>query len=128
MENSQKQRNKARKARVMRIRKKVRGTAERPRLTVTKSNKHLYAQLIDDVNGVTLKGVGTLTEDHKALGFKGDETGSARAKAAKHLGAQIADAAKALNIEEIVFDRGRWKFHGTIKTLAESARESGLKF
>jgi large subunit ribosomal protein L18 len=128
MENSQKQRNKARKARVMRIRKKVRGTAERPRLTVTKSNNHLYAQLIDDEAGVTLKGVGTLTQEHKSLGIVGDDTGSARMKAAKHLGAQIAGAAKSLNIDKIVFDRGRWKYHGVIKALADSVREAGLTF
>ena len=128
MENSQKQRNKARKARVMRIRKKVRGTAERPRLTVTKSNKHLYAQLIDDVNGVTLKGVGTLSEAHRTLGIKGDDSSSARLKAAKQLGTELAEFAKSINVDTVVFDRGRWKYHGIIKALADSAREASLKF
>lgn len=128
MENSQKQRNKARKARVMRIRKKVRGTAERPRLTVTKSNKHLYAQLINDVDGVTLIGVGTLTKEHKSLGIVGDEAGSAKMNAAKHLGAQIAAAATGLDIKKVVFDRGRWKYHGVIKALAESVRAANIDF
>lgn len=128
MENSQKQRNNARKARVMRVRNKVRGTTERPRLTVSKSNKNLYVQLIDDSIGKTLKGVGTLSKEYKSLGAKGDDTNSARMKAAKHLGTQIAGFAKELNIDKVVFDRGSYSYHGIIAAIADSAREAGLNF
>ncbi len=128
MENSQKQRNKARKNRLMRNRKKLQGTSERPRLSVIKSNKHLYAQLIDDVNGKTLKGVGTLTAGFKALALNGDGSESSKMKASKHLGAEIAGAAKALGIERVIFDRGSRQYHGIIKALADSAREAGLDF
>lgn len=121
MDNSKKNRNRARKTRVMRVRKHVRGSAERPRLTVSKTNLHIYAQLIDDEKSITLAGVGTLSKQNKSLGGKSKET-------ARHIGKQIADLAKKHNITTVVFDRGRYKFHGVIAELANGAREAGLQF
>ncbi len=123
MDNSQKKRHKARKSRVMRVRKHVRGTAEKPRLTVSKTNAHVYAQIIDDVQGVTLAGVGTLSKENKSTSLNRKSKESAR-----RIGQQIAELAKAKNIETVVFDRGRYKFHGVIAELAAGAREAGLHF
>lgn len=102
-----------------RIRKKVSGTAERPRLAVNFSNKHIHAQLIDDEAGVTIAAA-TTTQ-------KGAAAGSNSETAAK-IGSQIAEAAKAKKIGEVVFDRGGFIYHGKVKALAEAAREGGLKF
>ena len=120
MDNSQKRRKIARRARVFRVRKGVRGTAEKPRLTVSKTNQHIYAQLIDDQKGVTLAGLGTMTKEFK-------ESGKSK-EAARSIGMQMADLAKKLNVNTIVFDRGRYKFHGIIAELANAAREAGLQF
>ena len=104
----------------IRVRGKVSGTPERPRLNVFRSNANIYAQLIDDVNGVTLVSANTLEKD-----FEG-ATGNA--EAAKKVGQLIAERAKAKGIEEVVFDRGGYIFHGRVAALAEGARENGLKF
>ena len=112
--------NKARQKRHGRVRNKVSGTAARPRLNVFRSAKHIYAQLIDDVAGTTLAAASTMEK-----GFDG--TGGNK-EAAKKVGQQIAQAAKAKGIEEVVFDRGGYLFHGRVKELAEGAREGGLKF
>ena len=120
MDNSQRKRAIARKARVFRVRKKVRGTAEKPRLTVSKTNQHIYAQLIDDQKGLTLAGLGTMTKEYKEDGKSKD--------AARKIGTQIADLAKKMNVNTIVFDRGRYKFHGIVAELANAAREAGLQF
>ncbi|MBL8014933.1 MAG: 50S ribosomal protein L18 [Candidatus Doudnabacteria bacterium] len=98
------------------IRKNVSGVAEKPRLSVYRSNKHIYAQLIDDVKGVTL----AAASDHA-------EKGNPVQKAAA-VGAKIAQLASKLGISTAVFDRGGYKFHGRVKSLADSAREAGLKF
>lgn len=120
MDNSKKNRNRARKSRVMRVRKRVRGNAEKPRLSVSKTNCHIYAQLIDDELGVTLGGFGTLSKTCSEK-RKSKET-------AKEIGQQIAALAKKRNINSVVFDRGRYKFHGIVAELANSAREAGLQF
>lgn len=120
MDSSKAKRQKARQNRAFRVRKKVQGTDVRPRLTVSKTNKHIYAQLIDDNAGVTIAGVGTLSKENKTLG-KSRES-------AKTIGKQIAELAKKKNIEVVVFDRGRYKFHGVVAELAEGAREAGLQF
>ena len=112
--------NAMRLKRHVRVRGKVSGTAERPRLNVFRSNANIYAQLIDDVNGVTLVSANTLEKD-----FEG-ATGNA--EAAKKVGQLIAERAKAKGIEEVVFDRGGYIFHGRVAALAEGARENGLKF
>lgn len=123
MDNSKKRRKVAREARVMRVRKNIRGTADKPRLTVSKTNLHLYVQLVDDEKGVTLAGVGTLSKPNQDKEFNRKSKGSAR-----RIGTQIAELAKKLKIDTVVFDRGRYKFHGVIAELANSAREAGLQF
>lgn len=103
-----------------RIRKKVAGTSSRPRLAVYRSNKSIYAQIIDDSKGITIASASTHTEGL-------DNTGNKTAQA-KAVGINIASKAKSLNIEEVVFDRGGNLYHGRIKSLADGAREGGLKF
>ncbi|MDE3045838.1 MAG: 50S ribosomal protein L18 [Verrucomicrobiota bacterium] len=123
MDNSQRRRKVARDSRVLRVRKNIRGTAEKPRLTVSKTNQHLYAQLVDDEKGITLAGIGTLSKPNQSGEFKRKSKESAR-----RIGVQIAEFAKKLNINAVIFDRGRYKFHGVIAELANSAREAGLQF
>ena len=112
--------NAMRMKRHVRVRGKVSGTTERPRLNVFRSNANIYAQIIDDVNGVTLVSANTLEKD-----FEG-ATGNI--EAAKKVGALVAERAKAKGIEAVVFDRGGYIFHGRVAALAEGAREAGLKF
>jgi len=114
-------RNEARKRRHMRVRKKVFGTPQRPRLCVYKSLRHIYAQLIDDTTGRTLAAASTLDPS-----FNG--TGGCNIASAKRVGELIAERAKELGIEQVVFDRGGYPYHGRVKALAEAARERGLKF
>ena len=109
-----------RRIRHRRLRKKVAGTPERPRLYVFRSHKQLYAQLIDDDRAITLGGFGTLS---KTSSVKKKSKESAR-----EIGKQIAELAKKQNINSVIFDRGRYKFHGIIAELANSAREAGLQF
>ena len=104
----------------IRVRGKISGTPECPRLNVFRSNANIYAQIIDDVNGVTLASASTLDKD-----FEG-ATGNV--EAAKKVGAVLAERAKAKGIEEVVFDRGGYVYHGRVAALAEGAREGGLKF
>ena len=111
--------NKVRQRRHTRVRGKISGTAERPRLNVYRSNKNIYAQLIDDVAGVTLASDSTLD--------KSVETAPKTEQAAK-VGALIAERAKAAGVEVVVFDRGGYLYHGRVQALAEAAREAGLKF
>ncbi len=113
-------RTRVRKKRAFRVRKKVRGTAERPRLSVHKTIKHIGAQLIDDENGVTLAMFSTLSKE--ATGQKKSKDG------ARFVGQKIAELAKGKKIGSIVFDRGRFKYHGLVAALAEGARDGGLKF
>ena len=104
----------------LRVRKKIAGTNERPRLNVFRSNANIYAQIIDDVNGVTLVSASTLD--------KGFEGACGNAEAAKKVGMLVAERAKAKGIETVVFDRGGNIYHGRVAALAEGAREGGLVF
>ena len=104
----------------VRVRGKISGTPECPRLNVFRSNANIYAQIIDDVNGITLVAANTLEKD-----FEG-ATGNV--EAAKKVGAVLAERAKAKGIEEVVFDRGGYVYHGRVAALAEGAREGGLNF
>lgn len=112
--------NEARLKRHRRVRGKISGTGERPRLNVFRSSKHIYAQIIDDVNGVTL--VAASSMDKGFEGFGGNK------EAARKVGQAIGKLAIEKKIEEVVFDRGGYLYHGRIKELADGARESGLKF
>ena len=103
-----------------RIRKKISGTAERPRLAVHFSNQNVYAQLIDDTSGQTLAAASTLD---KAVGAKG-----ANAESAAKVGEAVAKKAKDAKIDTVVFDRGGYQYHGKVKALADAAREAGLNF
>ncbi len=107
--------------RKLRIRARVEGTMERPRLSVFRSNMHLYVQLVDDVKGHTLVAASTLEEELK------DKEGGTM-EGAKTLGNLVAKRALAKNISEVVFDRSGYLYHGQIKSLADAAREGGLKF
>jgi large subunit ribosomal protein L18 len=111
----------ARLRRQARGRKKIAGTADRPRLVVTRSSRHVLAQVIDDARGVTLASASTMEADVRAS--SGDK--SAKAKA---VGKLVADRAKAAGVENVVFDRAGNKYHGRIAALADSAREAGLGF
>ncbi len=124
MSDKNKIKNFRRLRRKKRIHKIVSGTSERPRLAVFRSAKNIYAQLIDDVDNRTLTGVSTLTPD---LNGQVSEAKS-RVDAAKLVGKAIADKAKALKVETVVFDRGGYLYHGRVKAVAEGARENGLKF
>lgn len=112
--------NKKRLKRHKRVRAKISGTVATPRLCVYRSLKNIYVQIIDDVAGKTLVSASTLEKGFD--GYGGNK------EAAKKLGAVIAERAKANGIEEVVFDRGGYLYHGRVKELAESAREGGLKF
>ena len=112
--------NKARLHRHKRVRGKISGTAARPRLNVFRSTNHIYAQLIDDVKGVTLAAASTLDKEFDGNG--------GNKEAAKKVGKMIAQKAAEKGITNVVFDRGGYIFHGRVKELAEGAREGGLKF
>ncbi len=109
-----------RKRRHIRVRRKVNGTAECPRLCMYRSNTNIYAQIIDDVTATTLVSASTLDKEVK--------TKHANKEAAKEVGALIAKKAKAKKISDVVFDRSGYQYHGIVKELAESAREGGLNF
>ncbi len=100
------------------IRNKISGTSDNPRLSIFRSNKAIYAQIINDVDGVTLASVSSLNLDNKAT----------KTEVAKQIGINIAEAAKSKGIENVVFDRNGFLYHGRVKALAEGAREGGLKF
>ncbi len=117
---SKKDKNVQRLKRHRRVRAKISGTAERPRLAVYRSNKYIYAQIIDDVKGTTL-----VAASSNEAGFEG--TGSNK-EAARKVGKMVAERAVQKGIEEVVFDRGGYIYHGRVSELAEGAREGGLKF
>jgi len=105
------------------VRKGILGTAGRPRLTVFRSSKHIYAQLIDDSTGVTLAAASSASPSVRSgLGYGGN------VKAAQAVGKQLAEAAKAKGIGTVAFDRGHYRYHGRVKALADAAREGGLQF
>jgi large subunit ribosomal protein L18 len=106
-----------------RIRKKVNGDGERPRMSIFRSAKHIYAQVVDDTSGNTLVHVSTLTKDLKSASEE-----SNKCDAAKVVGRAVAEACKAKGISKVAFDRNGFIYHGRIKALAEAAREAGLDF
>jgi len=109
-----------RERRHLRVRKKVSGTTERPRLSVYRSEKNIYAQIIDDVKGITLVSASSLDKDFEGLG--------SNKEAAKKVGELIAKKALDKGINNVIFDRGGFIYHGRVKELAEGAREAGLQF
>ncbi len=105
------------------VRRHVRGTAERPRLTVFRSSKHIYVQLVDDVQGATLATASSRTKEVRAsLKYGGNKN------AATVIGKKIAEIAKSKGITKVCFDRGHYRYHGRVKALADGAREGGLQF
>ncbi len=113
-----------RKVRHLRVRRKVSGTPERPRLSVFRSLEHIYAQLIDDTKGVTLVSASSLDPE-----LRGSlESGGGTVDAAREVGRLVGRKAVACGIKRVVFDRGGYKFHGRVAALAEGAREEGLEF
>ena len=121
MSDSAKQKREARIRRHRRVRKKVLGTAERPRLAVFRSNRHITAQVIDDRAGRTLASASTLEADLRS-------GATSNVEAAAKVGALVAERAKAAGVDKVVFDRGGFMYHGRIAALADSARDAGLEF
>jgi len=119
VEDKQRLREKRRR----RIRYRVVGTTERPRLSVFRSSKHIYAQVIDDESGRTVAAASTLDAGYRESGKTG-----ANADAAKAVGQMIAERAKEKGVAQVVFDRGGYQYHGRVKSLADAAREAGLEF
>ena len=111
-----------RKRRHLRVRKKVRGTAARPRLAVFRSNRHIYAQVIDDVSGLTLASASTMEATVRTAGSTGTVA------AAKAVGERVGERAKAAGVDTVVFDRGGFKYHGRVAAVADGARGAGLEF
>jgi large subunit ribosomal protein L18 len=115
--------NKIRKRKHVRVRKKISGTADCPRLCVYRSNSHIYAQIIDDEAGVTLVSASSLDKD-----IKGEISNGSNIEAASAVGKLVAERAAAKEIKDVVFDRGGYLYHGRVQALAEAAREAGLNF
>ncbi|MBD3235367.1 MAG: 50S ribosomal protein L18 [Candidatus Eisenbacteria bacterium] len=123
MKSIAKQRRDSRIKRHRRIRKRLRGTQERPRLCVFRTSKHVYAQIVDDVRGVTLGGASSQSPE------LGDELqGKNKTEISRRVGELVAERAKAAGIEKVCFDRGGYLYHGRIKAFAEGARKGGLEF
>ncbi|MEL7432016.1 MAG: 50S ribosomal protein L18 [Chlamydiota bacterium] len=123
MEKRLDKRNRQRISRSKRVRRHLKMCTNRLRLSVSKTNKHLFAQIIDDETGKTLFGIGT-----RGKQFQGTEFAKRSKHAAEKIGQLIAEEAKTQNIDEVVFDRGRYKYHGVIAIMADAARNHGLKF
>lgn len=111
------------KARALRVRKKLRGSSVKPRLCVVKSNKHIQVQLINDEDGITIGSTSTLSKE-----FRNTEFNKKNKDSAAKMGEAIAKIASEKNIREVVFDRGPHEYHGTLKVLADEARKNGLQF
>lgn len=124
--NVQEQIQERRLRRQRRVRKRLTGTAERPRLAVFRSSKHIYAQVIDDAAGKTLATAGTGEKDLKSQ--LGDNAYGGNKAAAAIIGKAIAERAKAAGIDKVCFDRRSYKYHGRVQALADAAREAGLQF
>ena len=123
MADKQKKKQKRLERRKWSIRNHLSGTTERPRLSVFRSDKHIYAQVIDDLAGRTLASAASTNAD-----VRGDLKTGANVEAAKRVGRAIAERAKAVGVGQVAFDRGGRKYHGRIKALADAAREGGLSF
>jgi len=117
------ERRESRKKRQVRVRRKVKGSPDRPRLCVFRSAKHIYAQIIEDTTGTTLVSASTVVKE-----VGGDLPSSGNVAAAKQVGKKIAEQALSKNITQVVFDRNGFLYHGRIKALADAAREAGLSF
>ncbi|MBS3812397.1 50S ribosomal protein L18 [Candidatus Bipolaricaulota bacterium] len=115
-------REKRRKIRHNRIRSKLRGTASKPRVSVRKSNRHIYAQAVDDLKGETIAAASTLSSDLD------EEVTNATVETAKKVGAMLAERLSDKGIEEVVFDRGGYPYHGKVQALADQMREEGMVF
>ena len=119
----QKAKHKRQLRRRLHVRRKITGTSERPRLSVFRSSKHIYAQLIDDLEGVTLASASSQLPDiHSQVAYGGNK------KAAAVVGKKLAEAAKEKGISKVAFDRGHYRYHGRVQALADAAREGGLQF
>ena len=114
--------NESRQRRKVRIRKKISGTSERPRLVIYRSNLHVYAQIVDDLDGATLVATSTLSLAKGEAGMHCNKSG------AEKVGMEIARMAKEKNISKVVFDRNGYLYHGRVKAVADGAREGGLEF
>ena len=121
-------REQSRRRRQERVRKKVLGTPSRPRLSVFKSTKHIYGQLIDDVHGHTLAAASSMGGSFRARIDQAEKAAGGNVRGAKIVGALIAELARAKGITRIVFDRNGFLYHGRVKALADGAREGGLEF
>ncbi len=121
METSRVKSAKLKVKRAIRVRSKITGTSERPRMSVIKSNKHISVQLIDDINGVTLAHASTISKEMKTTEFNKKNKASARV-----IGEMIAKKAQALGIQAVIFDRGASRYHGVLAELANAARAQGL--
>ena len=106
----------------LRIRKRIKGTAGKPRISVFRSNKQIYAQAVDDVNGVTMASASSREKEIATV------TGKKKSDVAAMVGKRLAEVCKEKGIESVVFDRGGYQYHGRVKSLADGAREGGLKF
>ena len=115
--------HKLQRRRSLRVRSRIHGTSLKPRLSVIKSNKHIQAQLIDDEKNITLGSVSTYNKEFRSTEFNKKNKASAR-----KLGEKMAEIAKSKNIKEIIFDRGRFKYHGILAEFADAARAGGLQF
>lgn len=122
MKTASSQRHSGRLRRHRRVRKKITGTTDRPRLAVYRSNKHITIQVIDDLVGRTLASASTVEPDQRKLGS------GATVEAAQRIGTLVAERAKAAGIKEVVYDRGGFLYHGRVAAAAEAAREAGLEF
>ncbi len=106
----------------LRIRKRIRGTASRPRLSIYRSNKEIYVQAVDDINGLTLASASSKEKEIASV------NGVTKSEIAGMVGKRVAEICREKGIEEVIFDRGGYKYHGRVKSLADGAREGGLKF
>lgn len=122
MDSSSQNKHCKRKKRALRNRRQLRGSAEKPRLCVIKSNKHIHIQLIDDETSTTLASTSTIAE-----GFRDTSFGKKNKASATQLGLKIAELAKGKNVKRVVFDRGPFKYHGVIAAVADGARTGGLE-
>ena len=123
MDGSVKKTSVSKKKRALRVRKKLRGTSSKPRVSVIKSNKHISVQVIDDSKGITLASAATFAKE-----FRTTEFNKKNLESAKAIGKYIANKVKDLNLETVVFDKGPFKYHGVLAALADAARGEGLKF
>lgn len=122
MRNEIVKKHKLKNRRKMRVRQKMHGTSSKPRLNVMKSNKHIHIQLIDDDKAITIAAVSTVSKENRQNKMKKNK------ESARELGKAIGAKAVAANIDEVIFDRGPYKYHGILAELADGAREAGLKF